>query len=92
MDVDDPPAPKEFVDSIWAAVGKLYGEYGASRTGLALIEYNMEKKIAVLRVTLEALGLLRAAIASITSIAGKEAAVHVIAVSGTLKSLRKHFS
>jgi len=89
LDSDMAPAPKEFMDAIWGAVTKLYGEHGASLTGLTLIDYAAEDKTAVIRSALEAMGIVRAALASITSIASKEAAVHVLAISGTLKSLRK---
>ena len=88
VDADGVPAPKEVMDAVWSAVTKLYGEYGASLTGLTLIDYNAEKKIAVLRVALAAVGMVRASLASILSIGNREAAVHVVAVSGTLKSLR----
>jgi RNase P/RNase MRP subunit POP5 len=80
---------RELLDAVWAAVTRLYGEYGASLTGLALIDYDVEGKTAVLRTSLETLGLVRASLASITSIAGVDAAVHVLAVSGTIKALRK---
>ncbi len=83
------PGEREFLDAVWGAVGKLYGEYGSSLTGLALIEYDAEKKSAIIRAELAALGMVRAALASITSVAGEEAAVHVCAVSGTVKSLRE---
>jgi RNase P/RNase MRP subunit POP5 len=66
----------------------LYGEYGASQTGLALVDFNEEEKTAIIRVSLITLQQVRAAIASITRIAGKDAAIHVVAVSGTIKSLR----
>lgn len=89
VDSDGVPAPKELMDAVWGAVTKLYGEYGASLTGLALIDYNAEEKTAVVRSALEAVGMVRAALASITSVASREAAVHVLAVSGTIKSLRK---
>jgi RNase P/RNase MRP subunit POP5 len=80
-------AEREFIDSVWAAVTKLYGEVGASLTGLALVDFDAERKVAVLRVSLAALSMVKAALATITSIGGREAAVHVLAVSGTLKAL-----
>ena len=43
--------------------------------------------MAVIRVSLAALDMVRASLASITHIVGGEAAVHVLAVSGTLKAL-----
>ncbi len=81
------PTERELMDAIWAAVTKLYGEVGASLTGLTLIDFDVERKVAVVRVSLVALGMVRASLATVTSIAGKEAAVHVLAVSGTLKAL-----
>jgi RNase P/RNase MRP subunit POP5 len=81
------PTEREFIDAVWAAVTKLYGEVGASTTGLGLIDFNVERKVAVLRVSLAAMSLVRASLPTITSIAGKVAAVHVLAVSGTLKAL-----
>ncbi len=79
---------QDFLDSVWKAVKRMYGEFGASQTGLSLIDFNGEKKTSTFRVSLPALQQVRAAIASITQIAGKEAAVHVSAISGTLKALR----
>jgi RNase P/RNase MRP subunit POP5 len=75
------------MDAVWSAVTKLYGEYGASLTSLALIDYNAEKKMAVIRTALATADIVRTALASITFLAGKEATVHVVAVSGTVKSL-----
>ncbi|UCE95959.1 MAG: Rpp14/Pop5 family protein, partial [Candidatus Bathyarchaeota archaeon] len=77
------------IDAVWSAVTKLYGEYGASLTSLMLIHYDEENKTAVIRTALAALGMIITALASITSIANREAAVHVIAVSGTIKSLHE---
>jgi RNase P/RNase MRP subunit POP5 len=77
------------MDAIWNAVTKLYGEYGASLTSLALIDYDVEKKTAVIRTSLATVDLVRASLASITSVAGREVAVHILAVSGTIKALRK---
>jgi RNase P/RNase MRP subunit POP5 len=87
LECEGVPAERELMDAIWAAVTKLYGEVGASLTGLTLIDFDVERKVAVVRVSLVALGMVRASLATVTSIAGKEAAVHVLAVSGTLKAL-----
>jgi RNase P/RNase MRP subunit POP5 len=89
IDSDEVPSRKEFMDTVWGAVVKLYGEYGASRTSLNLINYDVEEKTAVVRTSLATLNIVRTSLASITSVAGKEAAVHVLAVSGTIKALRK---
>lgn len=89
IDSDSAPSPKELMDAIWSAVVKLYGEVGASQTSLSLIEYNAEKKVAVIRTALAKVNLVRASLATITSVAGKDAALHVLAVSGTIKALRK---
>ena len=62
------PTEREFIDSVWAAVTKLYGEVGASLTGLALIDFDVERKVAVLRVSLAALNMVRASLATITSV------------------------
>jgi RNase P/RNase MRP subunit POP5 len=83
------PNRMEFLDAVWGAVTKLYGEYGASLTSLALIDYDVEKKTAVIRTSLATLSLVRASLATITSVAGSEAAVHVLAVSGTIKALHE---
>jgi RNase P/RNase MRP subunit POP5 len=77
------------MDAVWSAVAKLYGEYGASLTSLALINYDVEKKTAVIRTSLTTVNLVRTSLASITSLAGRESAMHVLAVSGTIKALRK---
>ena len=89
IDSDGVPSRKEFMDAVWGAVAKLYGEYGASLTSLSLIGYDEERKTGVIRTSLVAVNLVRASLASITSVAGKEAAVHVLAVSGTIKALRE---
>ena len=89
VDSDGLPSQKDFMDVVWSAVTKLYGEYGASLTSLALIDCDVEKKTAVIRTSLATLDLVRTSLASITSVAGREAAVHILVVSGTIKGLRK---
>jgi ribonuclease P/MRP protein subunit POP5 len=81
--------PKEFADGIWSAITRLYGEHGASQTGLVMIHCDMERKFALIRVTNAASDMVRAALAAITKIGDKPASIHVIAVSGTIKALQK---
>jgi ribonuclease P/MRP protein subunit POP5 len=83
------PSERELMDAVWGAVTKMYGEVGASQTSLALIRFDVEKKILVIRTSLVTLPSVRASLATITNVAGKEAAMHVLGVSGTLKSLFK---
>jgi RNase P/RNase MRP subunit POP5 len=89
VDCDFALSEREFLDAVWAAVTRLHGEHGASQTGLALLHFDETRKTAMIRVNLTALQRVRASLASITRIADKEAAVHVVAVSGTIKSLHK---
>ena len=80
---------REFMDAVWSAVLKLYGEYGASSVGLALIDYDVEKRFAVIRTVHTAVDVVRTALASITRIGDKPVAIHVVRVSGTIRSLYK---
>lgn len=79
----------EFMSSVWGAVTKLYGEVGASQAGLSLIDYDQQRKTAIVRVGHKALDMVRASLASITQLSNKPAAVHVLIVSGTIKALKK---
>jgi RNase P/RNase MRP subunit POP5 len=87
LEMDGVPSEKELSDAVWSSVVRFYGEVGASLTGVALISFDISCKVAVVRVSLEMLDSVRASLACITSVAGKGAAVHVLAVSGTIKAL-----
>jgi len=89
LDYDGALDSKEFMATVWNAFLKLYGEYGASRTGLTLIDYDAEKRFAIIRTVHTAVEMARTALASISKIGNKPAAVHVLVVSGTLKALYK---
>jgi len=80
---------KEFIDNVWSAILKLYGEYGASQTGLSLIDYDDEKQLAIVRISHTALKMVRTSLATITKIDDKPASIHVLTVSGTIKALYK---
>jgi RNase P/RNase MRP subunit POP5 len=92
LDVDQVPGEREFTDAVWATVTQLFGEHGASVANLALTSYDCKRKSAIVRANLVAVDNVRAALATITSLGGKDAAVHVAAVSGTLKALGKNAS
>ena len=87
LERDGLPSEREFMDALWASTTKLYGEVGASLTGLALINFDGERKIFVVRCSLASLLSVRASVASVTVVAEVQASVHVLAVSGTLKAL-----
>jgi ribonuclease P/MRP protein subunit POP5 len=70
---------------------RLFGEYGISKAGLVLLSHDAVKNCAVLRCTNTALDMVMASLASITEIRSKPAAVHILGVSGTLRSLRRKF-
>lgn len=91
LEMDGVPSEKELMDAVWGSVARLYGEVGASLTCMALIDFDASCKIAVVRTSLETLGSVRASLACITSVAGRGASVHVLAVSGTIKALFKNF-
>lgn len=79
----------EFMESAWQSIMTLYGEHGASQANLKLIDYDADGKFAVLRTSNLALDMTRAALASVTKIGNKPAALHVLSVSGTIRSLQK---
>jgi RNase P/RNase MRP subunit POP5 len=89
LDCGNAPSLEALADALWEAVSRLYGEYGASKTRLAIVEYRPDKKMAIVRVNASSLETIRATAASIIDIAGNPVALHVARVSGTLKSLRQ---
>jgi RNase P/RNase MRP subunit POP5 len=87
LECESLPGEREFIDAIWVSTTKLYGEVGASLTGLSLINFDAERKIFVVRCLLAMLPQVRSSIACVTSVAGNAASLHVLSVSGTLKAL-----
>jgi RNase P/RNase MRP subunit POP5 len=81
------PSEREFMDAIWGSVTRLYGEVGASLTGLSLINFDAERGVYVVKCLLVSLPQVRSSVASVTVVGGAAASVHVLAVSGTLKAL-----
>ncbi len=88
VDSEETPDSRAVADAVWDAVLRLFGEIGAGQAGLYMVGSDKEKSYMVLRCSHKALPMVRAAVASITRVGGKPAAVHVLRVSGTLKALR----
>ncbi len=89
IDADVVPSQREFLEAVWGSITKTFGENGASLTNLSLIDYDEEGKSVIVRVSLHALQLVRVSLALITRIAQVDAAVHVVRISGTIKSLKQ---
>ena len=87
IESQESPEPSSVSAAVWDALLRLFGEVGASQAGLYMVRFDKERKYAVLRCSHKALPMVRASVATITSIDGKRAAVHVLRVSGTLKAL-----
>lgn len=83
---------KEVADALWNAALRLFGEVGLSQAGLYLVHFDSENNHAILRCSHKSLPMIRAAVASITKIDNKQAAVHVLRVSGSLKALSRKLS
>ena len=80
---------REFMEAVWGAISKLFGEYGASQAGLSLVDYDGTNNIVVMRTWHKTVEMVRTALASITKILDKPVALHVLAVSGTIKALHR---
>ncbi|MFX1511271.1 MAG: Rpp14/Pop5 family protein [Promethearchaeota archaeon] len=78
---------------LWTSISRsllrLYGEQGAARTGLYLIEHDSEKQQAILRATNKSINMVRATLCSIIEINGETILLFVTNVSGTIKGAKK---
>ncbi|KPV62739.1 MAG: Ribonuclease P protein component 2 [Candidatus Bathyarchaeota archaeon BA2] len=86
---EQPIKGRDIMDAVLKAVLQLFGEYGASQASLSLIKCNSQKNYAIVRCSHTAVDMIRASVASITEMNEKPAAIHVLRVSGTLRTLRK---
>ena len=80
---------REVEEGVRKSIVELFGVYGLSRIELKIIEYYEERSMGIIRCNRPHLQMLRASLASITSIGGESVAFFVLRVSGTLKALRK---
>lgn len=76
---------------IEAKIQFLYGVTGAVEMNYRLIEFFPEDNNVIVRCNHVMLTELRAVLAHIKEVSGKPARFDVLRVSGTIKSLKKHF-
>lgn len=84
-----PRNARELEELVLNAILRLSGELGASSATIKIIEYDAERGVGIIRCPHLRMGLVRAALASITALDGRPTALHVVDVSGTLRALRK---
>ena len=77
------------LNAVYASLLRLFGEVGASKANIKLIESFPEKNQLTIRCSHLMLEKVRASTTSITEINKKITAIHVLDVSGTLKALSK---
>jgi RNase P/RNase MRP subunit POP5 len=89
IECNQPQKEVAVMHTIHASLRRLFGEYGESKANIRLIKGLPEKECLVIRCSHHMLQQVRAAVASTVEINGTEAAIHVLAVSGTIKALLK---
>lgn len=89
VESDDAIDERELINAVWGMTYQLFGEYGASQAGMTHIDFQDDREITILRCSHNALDMVRAAIAVISEIENRPVTLRVVAVSGTLKALRR---
>ena len=77
------------LEAVNELIQKLFGEVGASKANLRKIQGFPEQNRLIIRCSHLMLEQVKAAITSTTQINQTQAAIHILAVSGTIKSLTK---
>lgn len=93
--VRDEAAPFDDVHgAIWHACLDLLGEAGTAALDLWIVKdlWNEKAQMGAVKVVPEKADTMRAVLACITRVGGKDAIVHVKGVAGTMKSARKRFA
>jgi len=80
---------EELIREIFAATGSLYGDIGSSECGLRLLDF--EKQKGVIRCSHMMTERSRAALATINTIGGQRAIVHVLGISGTVQGATQKY-
>ena len=78
-----------FSQALSSALVKLYGEVGASRTRLRIIDMGTDDNFAIVRCSHKAVEMVRAAASIIKELNGRPIVLYSVGVSGTIKSLKE---
>ena len=89
VESEQPLDERNIMNAVWDMVYQLYGEFGASQTALHKVSWVAQEETLIIRCSHKMLDMVRAAVAAITEIDEKNAVVRAVAISGTLKALRK---
>ena len=89
VETSQPFDEQAVLNAVNEATLRLFGETGASKANLRMIKCFPEEKQLVVRCSHLMLEQVKAAITSITKINETETAIHIQAVSGTIKTLTK---
>lgn len=89
VETKQPFTEQEVLEAVQESMFRLFGEYGASKANFKLIKFIPEDGQFIFRCSHNMLDHFRAAITSTITLNGKNVAIHVINVSGTLKGLSK---
>ena len=74
-----------------SSIMRLYGEVGASRTSLKIIDVSTDDNLAIVRCSHTAVDMVRAAASAIRELDGRPIVIYSLCVSGTIKSLNDKF-
>ena len=72
-----------------SSVMRLYGEVGASRTRLRIMDMGTDDNFAIVRCSHKAVDMVRAAASTIKELDGRPIVLYSVGVSGTIKSLKE---
>jgi len=74
--------------AIYGCSQHLFGIFGLSQANLDFLEYDEEKKLGILRCSNKSLDNIRASLAFIQQLEGERVSLHVLRVSGTIKTIK----
>lgn len=84
---DRAPTKDEFQEALLATATRFFGQMGMAKMRPSITRYDERDWTAVIGVRAEGVEDLRASLALVTEVAGRQAAVLVVQSAGTIRSL-----